>query len=247
MLEGLTIEYIYQFLLIFARLGVAFSFFPVFGDGIIMAKVRLYIAFAVCFVLFPIISPKLPSYVNNVNYILSGIAVESFIGAIISLGTKLIFNCMHSVGQIISMQSGLGAATFFDPSQHEQLALFSYFLFVLTTTTILVSDTHYLFINAVIESYNRFPPCVFPDISDVTQLIIHLFSNMFVLSFKLSAPFIVISFIMMVGNGILARLMPNFQVFFVTTPLQILVIFGVLFLVVNSLVAMVVDHITTIL
>jgi flagellar biosynthetic protein FliR len=243
MLEGITTEYIFHFILIFARLGAAFSIFPALGDKSIFLRARVIFALVVSFVIYPLITGYLPKYVENVSLNASLLVIEMLIGLIISIGAKFYFLSLHIIGQILSMQSGLGSATFFDPAQRSQVAIFTSFLFIITTTAIFVSDTHYLFIQAVIESYTRFPPGEMLKIADISDFISHIVNDTFVLAFKISSPFLIISIAVLIGSGILSRLMPNLQVFFVITPAQIFVMFCTLYIVINTLIEKVIEAI----
>lgn len=245
MLQELTLEFIYHFMLIFARLGAAFMTFPALGDRYIFIRSRLVLALIVSLGLQPLISQYLPKYLEDFSANVSFIAIEILVGIIISIGAKLYFSSLHVVGQIISMQSGLGSATFFDPAQRSQVALFSSFLFLTTTLFILVTDTHYLFIQSVIDSYSKFPPGELLDSGQISKFIAYLVNDSFILAFKVSSPFLIVGLIVLISGGVLSRLMPNLQVFFVITPAQILMIFVVFYITVNSLVAKIVDSIAS--
>lgn len=236
MLHEITTEFVFHFMLIFARLGTAFSMFPAIGDRYIFMRGRLVFALTVSLVLYPILQMYLPTYSENFSLNVNLIVIEILIGIIISIGAKFYYWSIHFIGQIISMQSGLGAATFFDPAQKSQIALFTSFLFLTTTIFIFSTNTHHLFIESIIESYKRFPPGEWVNISDINKFIALTINDSFIVAFKISSPFLIISLVMLIGSGVLARLMPNLQVFFVITPAQILVIFGTLYLVINLIV-----------
>ena len=101
---------------------------------------------------------------------------------------------------------------------------------------IFASNTHYLFIQAIIDSYSKFPVGELMGSDDLSQFVTHIVTSSFILSFKLAAPFIAISLIILVGTGLLARIMPNLQVFFVITPVQILAIFGAIYITLIALI-----------
>ena len=143
------------------------------------------------------------------------------------------------------MQSGLGAASFFDPAQRAQVAIFGSFLFLAATAAIFITDTHFLFISGVIESYTRFPPGEMLNIQDVSKFVTHVINDSFILAFKMSSPFLVVSIAILVGSGILSRLMPNLQVFFVVTPAQILVMFCILYIVIIAIMEKIVEIIAS--
>jgi len=241
MLQAFTLEFVFHFMLIFSRLGVAFTTFPALGDKSIFMRARLVFAVLVSLVIYPLVAEKLPKYSENFSFIVGLIAIELLIGLVISIGAKIYFWSLHIVGQIISMQSGLGAASFFDPAQRAQVAIFGSFLFLASTAAIFITDTHFLFISGVIESYTRFPPGEMLNIQDVSKFVTHVINDSFILAFKMSSPFLVVSIAILVGSGILSRLMPNLQVFFVVTPAQILVMFCILYIVIIAIMEKIIE------
>ncbi|MFK7973796.1 MAG: flagellar biosynthetic protein FliR [Rickettsiaceae bacterium] len=234
MLEKMTLEFIFQFMLVFARLGTAFSRFPAIGSPYIFARGKLAFALTVSFVMMPILQEYLPKYTNNFALNIGYLAIEIFIGLIISLAANIYFQSLHFVGQIISMQSGLGAAAFFDPLQKSQVAIFSNFMLLVAIVFIFATNTHFLFIQAVADSYIKFPPGELVNSGDLSKFVSFVINDSFILSFKIVSPFLVVALAIMTGSGMLARLMPNLQVFFVITPAQILVMFATMYIVIEA-------------
>ena len=142
------------------------------------------------------------------------------------------------------MQSGLGSAAFFDPNQRTQVTLFSNFMILIAIVFIFASNTHHIFIQAIIDSYAKFPPGELLDLGDVSKFVSFVVNDSFVLSFKIASPFLVVSLAILTGSGMLARLMPNLQVFFVLTPAQILVMFGVFYIVIDAIIIKLVTAVT---
>jgi len=171
MLEILTLNFTFQFMLVFARLGAAFRMLPAIGSRYIFTKGKLVLALAVSFVMMPILAPYLPQYSDNFATNITLLALEILIGLIISIAANLYFLSLHFVGQIISMQSGLASAAFFDHNQKSQVTLFSNFMLLLTATFIFATNTHHLFIQAVADSYVRFPPGEFVNSEDISKFV----------------------------------------------------------------------------
>lgn len=162
----------------------------------------------ISFVILPILAPYLPKYTDNFAKNTGYIAIEILIGLIISIVVNIYFMPLHIVGQILSMQPGLGSAAFFDPIQKSQVAIFSNFMLIIAIVMIFASNVHHLFISAVADSYIKFPPGELVDSGDVSRFV----------SFKIVSPFLVVGLAIMTGSILLSRLMPNLQVFFVITP-----------------------------
>ena len=241
MLVETSVEFITVMALIFARLGAAFSQFPGVSSSYIFVRARLMLALAVCVVLYPLLKDFIPKLHLNSSAFLSALVIEVMVGIIIAISAKICFMAIDVVGSIISMQSGLSAAMFFDPTHNTQISLISSFLFTIAYAAIFVTDTHYLFIQGVMDSYDVFKVGHLPDLGDLSNFVSSTVNQSFILAFKLASPFIAVSFGFLISNGVLARLMPNLQVFFVVTPVQIYVIFGVLFIVINIMISKVME------
>jgi len=245
MLEILTVNFTFQFMLVFARLGSAFRLLPAIGSRYFFTRGKLALALTTSFVMMPILTPYLPQYSNNFVTNITLLALEILIGFIISIAANLYFLSLHFVGQIISMQSGLAAAAFFDPHQKSQVTLFSNFMILVATTFIFATNTHHLFIQAIVDSYTKFPPGEFVNSEDLSKFVSLVVNDSFILAFKMVSPFLVISLAIMTGSGMLSRLMPNLQVFFVITPAQILVMFGTMYIVIHAIVTKIVAAISS--
>src|SRR5205814_1722465 len=79
-------------------------------------------------------------------------------------------------------------------------------------------------------SYLLFKPGDIPLFGDVASILTNTVSGTFRIGVQLSAPFLVFGLLFNLGLGILSRLMPQMQVFFIGMPLSILVGFLILLL-----------------
>jgi flagellar biosynthetic protein FliR len=236
MLQDITVSFIFHMMLIFARIGTIMSLLPGIGDKSVMSRARLGLALATSFVLYPLLDDIMPQYPTTTAAFMQYLACEMLIGLFLGLIIRIVFLTIHTVGLVLSMQSGLGSAMFFDPSQKEQVSVFSYALLLIVSMAIFATDTHYAFIEGAIDSYSKFPVGKMPDVSDMSNVMSRIVSDSFVLAFKMVSPFLIVSLAILAGSGILARLMPNLQVFFVLTPVQILSMYITLFIVIQVLV-----------
>lgn len=227
-LETLSVEYIFQIFLIFVRIGFAISSMPIMGEKYINSKVRLVIVFFLCLIMHPFVSNDLPSLQGNVLLIFKYSIFEAIVGLMIGVSVKIYFLALDVVGNLISMQSGLSAASFFDPNQHSQVSIFSTFLNLVAIASFIASDVHHILLVGVLESYKKFNIGEVVNIGDIANFFSKSVNNSFILALKISSPFLVSNIAIQVGSGILSRLMPNLQVFFILTPVQIAVTFAIL-------------------
>jgi flagellar biosynthetic protein FliR len=142
---------------------------------------------------------------------------------------------------------GLGFVTAIDPTQGQQGAIVGNFLTLLGTTLLFATDLHHLLIAALHDSYRLFRPGEVPFSGDIASLTVQTIASAFRLGVQLSAPFIVFGLLFNFGLGILSRLMPQMQVFFVGLPLSILIGFVVLILVLGTMMTVYLGYIEGVL
>jgi len=148
---------------------------------------------------------------------------------------------------VIAQQLGLGFVTAVDPSQNQQGILVGNFLTVLGITLIFATDLHHLVIAAMNDSYTIFQPGEMPLVGDAAQHVTRIVATAFRIGIQLSAPFLVFGLLFNLGLGVLSRLMPQMQVFFIGLPLSILLGFLLLLLVIGAMMGTFVGYIEGVL
>ncbi len=208
--------------LVFCRVGSCFMLIPGFGDAYVSPRVRLVFGLVLSLALANAVSniPKMPvTSFGTLILIFHEVIIGLLIGAIIKIMTAAV----HIAGTIIAAQSSLGQASLFDPSQQSQGAVFGTFMNMLALAMIFALDFHHLIISGIVSSYDVFPPVSPLAWGDFSELAVKTTARSFDIGVRISAPLIVVGILINLTSGILARLMPAFQVFFVILPLQILV------------------------
>jgi len=216
------------FMLVFARIGTMLMLLPGLGEQNLSARIRLTMALVLAAVVLPLhrgayhIDPAAlgPAIVMLIEEIL--------IGAVLGLTARLTISALDVAGSVIAQQLGLGFVTAIDPTQGEQEAIVGNFLTMLGLTLIFATNMHYLVIAALNDSYNVFAPGEVLGTGDVAALVTRTVAGAFRVGIQLSAPFLAFGLLFNIGLGVLSRLMPQMQVFFVALPLSIMI--GLLFL-----------------
>src|SRR5262249_26226681 len=113
---------------------------------------------------------------------------------------------------------------------------------VLGLTLLFATDMHHLVIAALAESYRIFAPGEPMPSGDVAALAIRAFTTAFRIGVQLSSPFIVFGLVFNVGLGLLARMMPQMQVYFMGVPLSIMIGFIVLAFVLATMMGSFLDY-----
>jgi flagellar biosynthetic protein FliR len=214
----------FSFLLIFARVGTLLMLIPALGEPTIPARLRLTFGLALTLVLYPLLAaslPKLPTDLGALGLLmLHEIAVGLILGGI----TRLIVMATDVAGAIIAFQTGLSVAQTANPNEPGvQGVVVGNFLSLLGITLIFATDLHHLALAAIVDSYKMITPTDPLMVSDALQMALKTLTEGFIVGVQMAAPFIVFGLVFNVGLGILARLMPALQVYFLSMPGNIMV------------------------
>ena len=223
MLEQLLPAQVFAAFLVFARVGSAFSVLPGFSEAFIAMRFRLMLAGMTSLVVAPIIAPALPPAPETPIGLLLLIGGEAIIGLFLGLTARLAMAAMQTAGMIIGLQTSLANAFAYDPTTAQQNAVIGAWLSTIAIVLIFVTDIHHLMLRGLVESYTIFAPGLPPPLDDLTQVIVRLVSSSFLLGIQIATPFMAFGFIFFLALGLIARLMPQVQVFFVAMPLQIVI------------------------
>ncbi|MGB7689048.1 MAG: flagellar biosynthetic protein FliR, partial [Pseudolabrys sp.] len=172
---------------------------------------------------------------------------ELVIGAVLGLTARLAISALQVTGSVVAQQLGLGFVTAVDPTQNQQGLLVGNFLTVLGVTLVFATDLHHLAIAAMNDSYTIFHPGELPLMGDAAQHVTRIIATAFRIGIQLSAPFLVFGLLFNLGLGVLSRLMPQMQVFFIGLPLSILLGLLLLLLVIGAMMGTFVDYLQGVL
>ena len=213
----------FAYILIFARVGTMLMLMPAIGEGMIPALIRLAFALMFSLVLYPLIAETLPQYdAGNLFSVIVPLGHEIAVGFILGGIARLIVSAAQTAGSVIAYQAGLSLAQNADPTQNGiQGALIGSFLSFLGLTLIFATDMHYLILSAIYDSYSVFSPTTPLMLEDAMTVALDTTAQAFAIGVQMSAPFIVFGLVFYLGLGLLARLMPQVQVFFVAMPANI--------------------------
>lgn len=221
MLRELLTGDVFSLLFVFARIGSAIMLLPGFGEVFVSARVRLMVALAITVVLTPAVSDLIPPTPEGPLRMFALLGREIVIGVFIGGLSRIMIAALHTAGVIIGFQTSLANAQMFDPVNAGQGSLFGSFLNVLGVFLIFATDLHLMMLMALADSYQLFTPGAPLPISDFSETVTRALADSFRLAMQLSAPFVVMAMLFYIGLGLLARLMPQVQVFFIAIPIQI--------------------------
>ena len=185
-------------------------------------RVRLAFAFLLSLTLYPVVRETLPAIPGSVGGLFGQLIIELFIGLALGSLIKLFMGTLAVAGEVVSLQTTLSFAQTANPLQAQPTATLSAFLALLGITLIFATDLHQMFIGAIARSFTLFPAGRPIRVDDFTSLAITTMGQTFALGIQLSAPVLVFSLVFNIAAGFVGRMMPQFQIFFVVTPLSVL-------------------------
>lgn len=242
----ITLDFLPQtafgFILIFARTGAMSMALPGIGDRMVPSRIRLVFALALSLIMFPLVSQMFPSLPTSLFGMISLIVSEVLVGLAIGFSVQIVVAAIQFAGATIAFQTGLAFAQNVDPANGIQSSLFSTFLSLLTVALIFATDLHHLLLSAIHDSYLLFKPgAIFPA-GDFAKVAVQTLSGGFRIAIQLAGPFLAFGLIFYLGVGVLSRLIPQVQVFFLAMPLNIMLGMILFMLLLSTLMARFLDY-----
>ncbi len=208
------------FLIVLIRVSGIFVFSPFFSSQNVPAIMKIGLSFA----LGILISLSLPVGIDIENQLLLIIILKEFmIGVVIGFIAYAFMTSFYVLGQVIDMKIGFGMANVFDPQNKIQVPLIGNFYYILSFLFLLMINGHHVIIQALIDSYEFLPIGTFNYGENTLSIVVNSVAKAFEIGFKLSFPVVAIIFLTDVVLGIMAKAIPQMNVFVVGMPLKVFI------------------------
>ena len=217
-----------KFLLILLRVGAIMMVAPIFGHRNIPASVKIGFAGILAIILMPVVPTPEIGLNASLGSILVIAAKEIAMGLLIGFAAMVLFMGVQMSGHIMGFQMGFLVAQVIDPASGQKMSILGEFQFVLAMLIFLAIDGHHLLINAVAGSFSMVPLGGVAFSAAAAEIPIRICVDIFAIAVKIGAPMIVTLFLTDVALGIIARTVPQMNVFIVGFPLKIGTGFAVL-------------------
>ena len=218
-------RYVDVLLIIFVRILGAIAFLPIIDESkmprIAMAGFSLGISLSVFFNMDVSASYYEP---NLVSYTIL-IVKETIVGLVMGFVVKIFFQIYPFVGSLLSMQGGLGMSMVMDPTAGTQSALVGRLYNLGLGAFFVLSGGYHWFIHTLVESFELVPINQELFGANVAMNMIESIALYFELGLKLSIPIISVILVIDFAMGILARTVPQMNMFVIGIPLKMLIMF----------------------
>jgi flagellar biosynthetic protein FliR len=221
--ENLTSEQIQYFLLIFVRIVTIVALLPVFGVESVPGAVKAGLSLALSFVIFPFVFVE-PAPIPAFSLAQFALLVvrELFVGLSIGFATSLLFVAVQFAGRLIDNQMGFALVELVDPFTNLEATMSGQLMTLVFSIIFLLVNGHYFLLLALRKSFEVIPllGATMPG-GEFAFTLVTMVGNIFVLSIRLAAPVYAVLILTAVALGIIARTVPQLNVFFVGLPLKI--------------------------
>ncbi len=216
------------FMLVFIRVSIIMMFIPVFGSPVVPWITKM----GFCGFLALIVASSLNTDVSGLGNgeLFMSIVTDFLMATAVGLIIRFIFDGIQLAGEYISYQMGLTVMNVIDPLSNTQISIISQLKQLLALLIFFIINGHHYLIKAMVSSFEYIPVGSHVVSKEFLKEIIIISSRIFLIALKLSSPILVAMFVTNVAMGIIARAMPQINIFMLSFPIYIglcLIIMGI--------------------
>lgn len=217
---------ILQFFASLVRVSCLFLLLPIYGDNAVPPLVRIFLAFTVNIVVYPIAAATATGAVATMAVSEMGLTLlvlkEAMVGFVIGFSAKMFFDGLSFAFGHIGNQMGFNMASSYDHHTETSVPVISHMIMIFAMLLFLVFDGHHIFLKALVQSYDAVPLGGFVLTKAVAAHVLETSSQVFWIAVKLSAPMALMIFLINCAFGIISKAVPQINVLVVSFTVNIL-------------------------
>jgi len=213
----------WAFLLIFARVTALCVTAPVFGSRGAPTQTKIGLAALLSLALMPLVAPNVRAAPADLISLIGQLAAETAVGLCLGFLVMLVLTAIQMAGHFVDTQMGFGIINILNPLSEQQTSVLGQFLYQLGMTLFLILGGHLYVIGTLADSFAMVGPGGARFAGDLTGAMTGIVGQMFVLAFKIAAPAAAVLLLVDVAFAIIARTVPQMNVFIVGIPAKIIV------------------------
>ena len=219
----ISLELVLRGALVFLRVASALAVMPVFGYRGLALPVKAGLSVFIALLLLPMITLADGMVFKGMGLLgFMGLAMpEILAGLILGMTTNFIFYGVEMAGQLVGIQMGFGIVSVIDPMTETQVSIISQLQYIFAILIFLSLNGHHFLLEGVARSYLAAPLGGVTLPAGLLGIVVKLSGDIFVAAFKIAAPVMAALFLTVVALGIIARTVPQMNIFIVSFPLTI--------------------------
>lgn len=210
-----------QFLLVFVRATGLILTAPIFQNRSIPPQAKALFGFGLAILVAPFIKTSLDLNQFNTWMALATLIQEVLVGIIIGFMANLTFYAIQIAGYFIDVPMGFGVVNIIDPNSGTEMPLMGHFHYILAALIFLSINGHHSLITSFIKSFDLVAPGMFFVKKEAVGVFVQAFANMFYFGFKIGIPIMASIFLADIALGIIAKLVPQINVFVIGFPIKV--------------------------
>jgi flagellar biosynthetic protein FliR len=231
-MEIFSIDYMLASFLIFVRVSSLFLTAPYFSSAAFPAQVKIFFALITSILLYPVIPAQNVGIdpQSGAIFMITAIFTEVLVGAALGMVGKIVFAGLELAGRLISLKTALGFASLVDSMTQQQRTIVSNLFNLLAILIFLAIGGDKIYLSGLVQSF-QVVPLQQAQIEMAGPFMLELATYLFVIGVQLTAPFMIVLFLVDLSLAIFARIMPQANIMFIALPIKLGVGFILLYLV----------------
>lgn len=219
---GLSEQQFLGFLLAFLRISALLSVAPLFGSRSVPVRVKVFLTLFLTIIILPALRTERDLSELTLPLLFPMAVKEILIGLFLGFSAKLVFEAFQFAGRIISNQMGLGVTQLMDPDSGSQVSVIGNLFSLVAIVLFLNLNGHHVVISALFKSFEIAPLTNHQWLRSAAKVkMLTMFNDIFKIGVKLAAPAIVTIFLLEVSMAIMARIVPQMNIFFIGLPVKL--------------------------
>lgn len=216
-----TYKEIIHIFLIMIRIASFIMVAPFWSHQSINSRMKIVLACLISYIIVPFV-PHMALFPENFISLLFLIVKQIFFGALLGFISRLFLDGIRLGASFLDIQMGFSFARTIDPTFGAQSAIMELYYSLMTLLLLLSSGGHHLILRAIINTFTILPldkPMVLSN--SLSENIIFMVSHIFIICLEVAAPIVTIMFLIDTCMGLMAKMMPQMNIFMFDVPLKL--------------------------
>lgn len=208
------------FMLVFVRVIGIVAVSPFFGHRAVISQTKAGLSLLIAMALFAAVPVTIEPTTDLLPYVIVA-TKELILGMLFGFVARLVFFAVQFAGEVIGIDIGFGVVNIIDPLSAETISIIGTFKNLIAIITFLIIDGHHILLHALAKSFDMIPIGGIVLSNAMGTGIIKMTASVFTMAIQIAAPVITALFLTSLALGIVARTVPQMNVFIVGFPLKI--------------------------
>jgi flagellar biosynthetic protein FliR len=211
--------------IVFCRIGACLMLVPGYSSVNVPPQIRLFVALVTTFALTPILMSILKPLVDDASPLTLALLIgtEMLVGSVIGLGGRVFFLALQTMATVMASAIGLSNIPGTPVGDTDPAPAVVPLVMAAVTTLFFLTDQHWQVLHGLMNSYDVWRPGEKLTGEMALNQLVSRLTDAFVLTLRITSPFIVYSVVVNFSVGLLNKLTPAIPVYFISVPF---VLFG---------------------